>query len=120
MPIDADHVTDVFVVVPCTAAAKETVVSMATLAFVGETATELTGAVGGLDGGGFVVGETAVAESWTTVGEALALLTSARLPVMLPGASGLNATAKVFAEPGPRVAGKVRPEVLKPFPVTVI
>ena len=117
--MDADHVTEVFVVVPCTAAAKETVVLMATLAFVGETVTELTGAVGGLEGGGFVVGETAVAESWTTVGEALALLTSARLPVILPGASGLNATAKTFAEPGARVTGKLRPEALKPFPVTV-
>jgi hypothetical protein len=115
--MDADQVTEVFVVVPCTAAAKETVVLMATLAFVGEIVTELTGAVGG---GGFVVGETAVAESGTSVGEELALVTSARLPVMVPGASGLNATAKVFAEPGSRTAGKLRPEVLKPFPVTVI
>ena len=117
--MDADHVTEVFVVVPCTDAAKETVVLMAMLAFVGETVTELTGAVGGLDGGGFV-GETAVAESGTSVGEELALVTSARLPVMVPGASGVNATAKVFAVPGSRTAGKLRPEVLKPFPVTVI
>ena len=114
--MDADQVTEVFVVVPCTTAAKETVALTAMLASIGETVTELTG---GLEGGGFVVAETAVAESGTSVGEELALVTSARLPVIVPGASGLNATANVFAVPGSRVAGRFRPEVLKPFPVTV-
>jgi hypothetical protein len=101
----------------------------ATLAVVGETVTESTTGGGGLDGGGLagggvvgggvVVGATPVAVSWTTVGFSLTLEVRARLPVMVPGESGVNATAKVFATPGPRVAGNARPEVLKPLPVTV-
>src|SRR5215813_868113 len=124
-PFEAVQVTVVFVTVPCTEALKECVSLTATLAVAGETLTELTtGAGGGFDGGGFVgggllVGATPVAESGTTVGVALALLISARLPVMVPGVSGVNATAKVFAEPGATVAGRSSPEVLKPEPVTV-
>lgn len=53
------------------------------------------------------------------MGVSLTLVVSARLPVMVPGESGVKATAKVFATPGARVAGKARPDVLKPLPVTV-
>jgi hypothetical protein len=130
VPFDAVQVTAVFVTVPCTAALKESVPLTATLAVLGETVTELTTGAGGLVGGGFVGGgvvgggvvlaATAVAVSGTTVGVALALLTSARLPVIVPTESGVKATAKVFAEPGATVAGSSRPEVLKPLPVTVI
>jgi hypothetical protein len=96
----------------------------ATLAVLGETVTELTTDGGGFDGGGsvgggFVVAATPVAESVTTVGVSLALLISARLPVMVPVEAGVKATAKVFATPGPRVAGNARPDKVKPLPVTV-
>ena len=119
MPVEAVQVTAVLVAVPCTAAVNGTVALTATLAEAGETVTELTTGGGGLDGGGFVVAATAVAVSGTRVGVSLALLMSARLPVMVPGESGVKATAKVFAMPGPRVAGNSRPDKLKPLPVTV-
>ena len=84
------------------------------LAVVGETVTELTP-----DAGGFEPAATAVAERATTVGVSLVLLISERLPVMVPVESGVKATAKDFVEPASRVAGKARPVVLKPLPVTV-
>jgi len=115
LPAEAVQVTEVLVTVPSTSAVKEAVEFTAMLAAVGETVTELTTGAGG----GVVVGATAVADSVTTVGVSLALLMSARLPVILPGESGVNATAKVFAEPGSRMAGSARPLVLKPLPVTV-
>ena len=113
-----------FVTVPCTVAVNESVALTATLPVVGVTVTELTTGAGGFVGGGSVGGGvvpagTAVAVSGTTVGVALALLTSARLPVIVPGEAGVKATAKVFAEPGATVAGSSSPEVLKPLPVTV-
>jgi hypothetical protein len=127
--VEAVHVTAVLVTVPSTEALKEWVALTATLAVAGETVTESTTAAGGLvggeftgggfAGGGFVVAATPVAVSWTTVGFSLTLVVRARLPVMVPGESGVNATAKVFATPGPRVAGSARPDVLKPLPVTV-
>jgi len=105
--------------VPCTAAANERVAPTPTLPLEGETVTAVTAGAGGLVGGGFVVGATAVAESGTSVGVSLALLMSDRLPVIVPGVSGVKATAKVFATPGPRVVGNARPDKLKPLPVTV-
>ena len=129
MPADAVQVTAVLVTVPWTVALKEWVVLTATLAGEGETVTESTTGAGGLDGGGFagggfaggglVVAATPVAVSWTTVGFSLTLVARARLPVMVPGESGVNATAKVLATPGPSVVGSARPVVLKPLPVTV-
>jgi hypothetical protein len=125
VPVDAVQVTAVLVTVPWTVALKEWVVLTATLAVEGETVTEsTTGAGGGFAGGGsagggLFVGATPVAVSWTTVGFSLTLVARARLPVMVPGESGVNATAKVLATPGPRVVGSARPVVLKPLPVTV-
>jgi hypothetical protein len=119
VPFEVVQVTPVLVAVPCTAAENVREALAATLADEGEILTALTPDAGGLDGGGFVVGATAVAVRGTTVGVSLALVTSARLPFMVPGVSGVNATANVFATPGPSVAGSSRPEELKPLPVTV-
>ena len=109
------------VAVPWTVAEKKSVAFTARVAEAGEMMTEFTTgfAGGGLDGGGLDVGETPVAERVTTVGDSLALLTSARLPVAVPAEAGVNATAKVFAAPSARVAGKSRPDRLKALPVTV-
>jgi len=121
VPEEAVQVTAVLVAVPWTVAEKKSVAFTARVAEAGEMMTEFTTGFtgGGLDGGGFEVGETPVAERVTTVGDSLALLTRARLPVMGPGESGVKATAKVFAVPAARVAGNSRPDRLKPLPVTV-
>src|SRR5579871_1995411 len=126
VPDEAVQVTAVLVAVPWTVAEKKSVALTARVAEAGEIVTEFTTGFagggldgGGLDGGGFDVGATPVAERVTTVGLSLALLTRARLPVLVPGASGVKATAKVFAVPAARVAGKSRPVKLKPLPVTV-
>ncbi len=68
---------------------------------------------------GFVPEVTPVAERATRVGAELALLIRATLPIIVPTEGGLNATENVFAEPGARVTGRLRPSVLKPLPVTV-
>lgn len=114
------------VAVPWTVAEKKSVALTARVAEAGEIVTEFTTGFdgggldgGGLDGGGFDVGETPVAERVTTVGDSLALLTRARLPVMVPAAAGVKATAKVFAVPAASMAGNSRPDRLKPLPVTV-
>jgi hypothetical protein len=131
VPEEAVQVTAVLVAVPWTVAEKKSVALTARVAEAGESVTELTTGFagggsdgggldgGGLDGGGFSVGATPVAERATTVGVSLALLTSARLPVNVPGEAGVKATAKVFAVPGERVAGKASPDKVKPLPVTV-
>lgn len=116
MPEEAVQVTAVLVAVPWTVAEKKSVAFTARVAEAGEMMTEFTT---GFAGGGLDVGETPVAERVTTVGDSLALLTSARLPVAVPAEAGVNATAKVFAAPSARVAGKSRPDRLKALPVTV-
>ena len=126
VPEEAVQVTAVLVALPWTVAEKKSVALTARVAEAGETVTEFTTGFagggldgGGLDGGGFEGDATPVADRVTSVGDSLALLTRARLPVMVPGESGVKATAKVFAEPAPRVAGNSRPDKLKPLPVTV-
>ena len=126
VPAEAVHETAVFVAVPRTVAEKKSVALTASVAEAGEMVTELTTGFagggfdgGGSDGGGFDVGATPVAERVTTVGVSLALLTRARLPVLVPAEAGVKATAKVFAVPGARVAGNARPDKVKPSPVTV-
>jgi hypothetical protein len=126
VPEEAVQVTAVLVAVPWMVAEKKSVALTAMVAEAGETVTELTTGFagggsdgGGLEGGGFVVAATPVAERVTTVGVSLALLTRARLPVAAPVEAGVNATAKVFAVPGARVAGKASPDKVKPLPVTV-
>ena len=121
VPEEAVQVTAVLVTVPWTVAEKKSVAFTARVAEAGEMITEFTTGLdgGGFDGGGFDVGETPVAERATTVGVSLTLLRSERLPVLVPGESGVKATAKVFAEPAPRVAGNSSPDRLKPLPVTV-
>ena len=131
VPEEAVQVTAVLVAVPWTVAEKKSVALTARVAEAGETVTEFTTEVegggldgggldgGGLDGGGLDVGATPVAERVTTVGVSLALLTRARVPVRVPGESGVKATEKVFVVPAARVAGNSRPDKLKPLPVTV-
>ena len=55
----------------------------------------------------------------TTLGEPEALLTIEMLPLAEPVAEGSNCTLKVLDCPGLIESGKVRPLVLKPFPVTL-
>jgi hypothetical protein len=117
VPFEVLHVTAVFVVLPCTIAVNGIVPPDTTLAVVGETEIEDTGAGG--SGGGFEVAAAAVADNATTTGSALALLISESFPVVVPGAAGVNATANVLLAPEERVIGVSSPEVLNPVPVTV-
>lgn len=115
-PLDAVHVTAVFVVLPCTVAVNGIVPPVATLAVLGEIAIEDTGAGG--SGCGLEVAGAAVAESATTTGSELALLIRERLPVAVPAAAGVNATSNVLLAPEESVTGVSSPEVLKPAPVS--
>lgn len=54
----------------------------------------------------------------TVDGEALALLTSDKLPVTLPPVCGAKTTVNDALCPAEMLAGKVRPLMLKPVPVT--
>src|SRR5580704_16947559 len=61
----------------------------------------------------------AVAETGTLTTEFAASLVTARLPLELPAACGVNVTAKALRWPAARVRGKVIPLILKPRPLTV-
>jgi hypothetical protein len=62
---------------------------------------------------------TAVADSATTVGELLALLTIEMLPVTLPAFPGAKLVLRVARPPLGTVRGSERPLMLNPGPVTV-
>jgi hypothetical protein len=115
-PLEAVQVTAVFVVLPCTVAVNGIVPPVATLAVVGETEIEDTGAGG--SGAGFAVAGAAVADNATTTGSELALLISERFPVVLPAIADANATANVLLAPEESVIGVSSPDVLNPVPVT--
>jgi hypothetical protein len=108
-PIVAFHVTASLLVLPCTDAVNSTFAFGAGDATDGVTDTDAT----------FGLAVVALPFNDITTGRCPASVMIARLPLTEPAVAAENFTAKVCVWFGDSVIGVVRPDMVKPVPVTM-